>query len=146
MREQLIIWLFILAIQGNFFAQNNAHSIRPADRVQERLASFSQQDPTPLFTRSPNRQRPTLAMTEYEIFQLDNERSASLHYRAPETLSLDVPFGGGPDLRLQLVRVDRPAPLVFESATQAPATVARAVHYQGIVAGDPTSLVALSVL
>jgi len=85
-------------------------------------------------------------MSDYEIFEIDNERSASLHYQAPATIALDVPFGAGPDLRLQLVRVDNPEPLVLESATQGPATVARAVHYQGIVAGDPTSLVALSVL
>lgn len=147
MRIQQLLCLLLVVIQGTLFAQNNnIENIRPAKRVEAHLTELSQQQTKQIFTSNNEQQRAIEKVNDYELLTMNVEQSAALLYEAPVAFNMDLPRADGQILRLQLVRVDLPNPVVLESATQAPVAVQHAIHYQGIIADDPTSLVALSVL
>ncbi len=127
------------------FAQTDNTSLRPADRVSLMQSAWTQPSVTGLFTPD-NSRAPIPGLDNYERLQIDAETHADLHHRAPATLLLALPIGEGRQLDLQLVRVDVPQPIITTAADDAVVTVQHAVHYQGIVSGDPTSLVAISLL
>lgn len=146
MKVMQLLCLFIIVTHANLFAQNNNSTLAPAARVQALQAVFAAQESTPLFATERNRTSDIQEVEKFHLLQLDEERSSALHHEAPATLSLELPVEGEDQILLQLVRVDRSIPVVIESATRAPVAVKSAVHYQGIVAGDPHSIVAFSVL
>lgn len=146
MKVMQLLCLLLIVTQTSLFAQNEVSTLKPADRVAALQATFLAQELTPLFTADQQREKSLLEVEKYQILQLDNERSSALHHEAPATLSMELPTEGEDRILLQLVKIDRHIPTVIESATNAPVTVESAVHYQGIIAGDPESVVAFSVL
>ncbi|MEL7251529.1 MAG: M12 family metallo-peptidase [Bacteroidota bacterium] len=146
MRVMQLIWLCLLALQTTLIAQNNSINITPAQRVLTQQTAFATQEFTDLFTADRSFTTPIEEVSNYHILQLDEEQRSSLLFEAPNLLKLNMPGTGSAGMELQLVRVETPSPIVVESAGNHPVNIQHAVHYQGIIAGDPTSLVALSVL
>lgn len=144
MRVTLLLWLVVAFFVNNGFAQDPS-SIRPADLIAAQAERIQQQETRHLFTLSEGRNRPDIALEAYESLTIDNEQQEALRHQAPAHLQLAIPQGRGEAVQLQLVRVDMPSFTVIESSSQAPVVVDEAIHYRGIVAGDPSSLVALSV-
>ena len=147
MRVLQLLWLCLIALQTTLIAQNNNSTITtPAERVMAQQAAFATEENTNLFTEERSLDAPIREVSSYQILQLDEEQRSSLLYEAPSLLKLNMPSTGTADMELQLVRVETPTPVVVESAANHPVNIQHAVHYQGIIAGDPSSLVALSVL
>ncbi|MFN3874961.1 MAG: M12 family metallo-peptidase, partial [Flavobacteriales bacterium] len=86
------------------------------------------------------------ALSAATVLRYDAAAAAALLAAPPERMALELPRPGGP-LVLHLVRSQPLAPafVVRESATGAAAESEPGAHYQGIVAGVPGSLAAISV-
>lgn len=140
-----LLWLcalwcapFILVAQTN--------DLRPVALVQQQTQAWTNTSVQPLFETVDKAQKSTLALSDYHYLNIDAEAQASLYYKATPTLQLSLPFGKQAPLQLQLVRVERSSPAIIQQSTGGPVAVAEAVHYQGIIANDPSSLVAISIL
>ena len=137
-----LIWLVLLALQTTLIAHNNS---TPAERILAQQSAFLQQEPKALFTAEKAQGIVLKEVSNYHLLQLDQEQSAALRYEAPNLLKLNIPMGEGA-LELQLEKVATAPPVVVASSVHHPVSVEHAVHYRGIIAGDPGSLVAFSFL
>ena len=146
MRIKQLLWLCLVALQTTLFAQNNTTNITPAAQVKAHQAAFENQEHTNLFTQKKNHNTAVREVSQYQVLELDEELRSALLYESPAILKMMMPVNSNSSIELQLVRVERPNPVVVESAANHPVNVQHATHYQGIIAGDPSSLVALSVL
>ncbi len=82
----------------------------------------------------------------FQVFETGDEVMGEIIARAPEVLRLQVPAVDGRALVLELVKVNITTEdfRLLESQQQQPVATPAAVHYQGVVAGEPGSLVAFS--
>jgi len=82
----------------------------------------------------------------FQVFETGDEVMGEIIARAPEVLRLQVPAVDGRALLLELVKVNITTEdfRLLESQQQQPVVTPAAVHYQGVVAGEPGSLVAFS--
>ncbi len=138
------LWLMVATLGGNLFAQSNS-SIRPVDLVAAQAAAIHQETPKRFIQVDNSRSYDDLELEVYESFTVPAEEREAFRHEAPAAVALEIPQAGGAPLTLELVRVELPAFTVIESGTMAPMEVEQAVHYRGIVAGEPESLVSLSV-
>ena len=143
MRISMMLWLCVMAIQTTVIAQSNK-MIKPSDLVKAHQEALDAKTPENIFNISPNREG--LDLETYEIFNLNEEKTAAIQYEAPEEMRLEIPRTGRDVLVLELVKVNMNQPTVIESASQAPVNIDHAVHYRGIVSGDDQSIVALSIV
>ena len=129
-----------------------AGSIKPADLVETRTEARAVfETATPFSAALQNRSMVTeldQEVVDYTVLDVDIPALKSLATNAPEQLTLSVPptYGDTP-LLLDLVRVDiftSDFEVTLASNNQA-ADVDLGIHYRGIIKGDESSVVAISV-
>jgi len=130
-------------ITNGLFAQ----SLRPADLVQEISEEKGFEESFPLFVQTKTKTPIEVldkAGVDYDVFQLDASGLSDLRKSAPATLQITLPGSGN---RLKLVRANLFADgfRVTESEGDKYTKNGYGLHYRGVVAGDKSSVVALSV-
>ncbi|MEZ4983829.1 MAG: zinc-dependent metalloprotease [Saprospiraceae bacterium] len=147
MRVMQLLWLCIIAVQANLLAQSSTLPMRPAERVQAVATHLQQQPLEVVFDRDAARHTPVEGITDLVPLTLRTEESEALRQLAPAVLRLALPTGDGTAIELHLTRVEMPAYFLTTSADGASVyqTITPGLHYQGIVAGEPESLVAISL-
>lgn len=128
------------------FAQTQV--LRPAELVQLQQRTLDESTTvTQLFQPSAARYQGDIALEgSYQLLESETETLESIRHQAPEAFRLQIPGMDGQPITLNLVKVtitdDRFT--VIESATDEPIAANPGVHYQGIIQGDPSSVVAFS--
>ncbi len=149
MRTTCHIFLFLLCC---LFGSLSAQKLRPADLVaaENFFTTVRPFVPTDGRVSSGLPEMDRAKVTDYTLFDLDTDAVATWRDDDPAALELEVPARNDHDpLTLQLVRVNPFAAdfRVTESHKVAGLQdVDYGLHYRGIVAGEPESLVSLSLI
>ncbi len=140
----LLFSLLCTAVMTNgLFAQ----TLRPAEQVQEITDETGFEESFNLFTPTKS-QTPIEVLdqagVDYDVFELDAAGLTDLRKSAPATLQITLPGSGD---RLDLVRANLFADgfRISESGEDTYTKAGHGLHYRGVVAGDKSSVVALSV-
>lgn len=141
------VFLVACAITGHLSAQQPG---RVAQQVSDRQAAYGRMAPMALFrAESAGPSTDALwreACRKADVLKMDKAMAGRLIAAAPERLRLDIPASPGL-LRLDLER----APVLADGFLVRRASDGRevapppAVHYRGIIEGDPLSIVAISI-
>ncbi|MFZ1688147.1 MAG: hypothetical protein WAU70_12030, partial [Flavobacteriales bacterium] len=139
----------LINLCAGVFAQGRSDG-QLAARINERSAQHGAFTRVVLFAPSSGpavRQALVGAVVhEAEFMTADADALADLLARQPEEVTLGIPTAGG-DIELQLVRANIYADdfSMITASTGAPSVHAPGLHYRGIIAGQSSSLVAISI-
>ncbi|MBK8698734.1 MAG: T9SS type A sorting domain-containing protein [Saprospiraceae bacterium] len=122
----------------------NGQEIVPARVVEEHL-TFSKFEETSIF-KTAQRSEVDLPkeVTEYNILSLDRQALKNLINKSDENISFTIPVNDRETMVLQLVETRMEGLIIRESNGNRQVKFNPGRHYQGIIKGNPNSLVALS--
>lgn len=106
---------------------------------------------TPVEVFTPNNQRNDLSPVVSDATTLDPDEFQidQLLHRQPDAIAFQIPQEDGSSLTLELAKVEILAPEfeagMIQNGEKTPVPVHRAVHYRGILRGDPASVACLSI-
>lgn len=122
--------------------------VRPSERVQLQRSTLDNANIiTGLFQPSAARSVADLDLNSpYQLLEADAEIMELMRSGKQQALRLQLPDANGRPLTLELVEVSITTSdfTVVESATDEPVAVNAGAHYQGVIAGEEGSVVALS--
>ncbi|MDY8135685.1 M12 family metallo-peptidase [Aquimarina sp. 2201CG5-10] len=145
MKHTLMIVIAFFTMIG--FSQTQPH--KPSQRIQQEKASGATFENLNLFTiidHQKTKQQIPSELKEYTVFSFNQQKLTSFKSNAPVTMNLQVP-GQKSGMSLELVKVDittddfriveMPSGKVIQQTN-------KALHYRGIVKGNPNSIAAIS--
>jgi hypothetical protein len=141
-----LLWLCLLILPGLLVAQTAGNDIRPAALVDQAADLLEAQLPLTLFSRQLVTPKSQLQLSQYQLLELGDEAHQQLQHQPGPVLRLQLPLPDQQTIEVNLVAVDLPMPTVSTSSGEPVGQMSTPRHYRGLVAGDPQSLVALSVL
>jgi hypothetical protein len=147
MKKQLLATLFIIGFSLGAWSQQ----ARPiAQMVQEKLSVNPIQKPYSIFTKENSTVKSNSLPKEMkaaELFRLDPKAVAGMRSDAPKTMELSIP-SATMGMDLQLVKQDvttEDFTVITDAKGNAPVKYNAGIHYRGIVKGQETSVVAVSI-
>jgi hypothetical protein len=139
----ILILLAILFSPKNLFAQV---PLKPVAAWLETCRPWADFKQTALFERFPERSDLPAAVGKASVMRMDPGSVAALLQSAPKTLLFSIPTVEGEQLDLELAQVEILNPdfkLSTDSLDNIPHEAA--IHYRGILRGDPNSVACLSI-
>ena len=121
-------------------------ALKPVASWLESYRDFADFRPVALFQRAIERSDLQDAVDDASLLSIDQGSVAALLQVAPQALLFSIPTVDGEQLDLELAQVEILAPNFYVSTnTQNNVPYQAAVHYRGIVRGNPNSVASLSV-
>lgn len=148
MRVITMVLLGLLCSLYSFSQSNDFSSLKPAELIAESKNAGNTFEEISFF--HPTLKKKTLVnkdVTDYSLLELDIEQLQKIAYEAPQNFTLNIPREQKNALELELIQVN-PFDgqfIITQSNNKEPFQFSPGLHYRGIVKGDPSSLVAISI-